>query len=195
VLHLEHSCVRCWNLRHFRQQITDTWEVLKFGAERRMGTVNWTVCEKWRCVKRITEERNILHTIKRGHANWIGHILHKTCLIKHVTDEEIEGRIEMPGKWGRRCKPLLDDLKEVGGYWKIKEEGIEHPLSRTHFKRQWICHRADYRMNEWGKFRIYISTSSATSKSTLTIPNNFECIGSWHQQNTLLYTINNDLCW
>jgi hypothetical protein len=46
------------------------------------------------------EDRNtrILHIIKRGHANWIGHILPKTWLIKHVIDREIEGRIEVPGK-------------------------------------------------------------------------------------------------
>jgi hypothetical protein len=44
------------------------------------------------------EERNILHTIKRGYANWIGHILHKTCLIEYVIDGEIAGRIEVPGK-------------------------------------------------------------------------------------------------
>ena len=75
-----------------------------------------------------------------------------------------EGRIEVPGKWGGRCKPLLYYLKVVRGYWKFKEEGKEHTLSRTHLKRQWICHRADYRMNEWinewmngGKFKIYIS--------------------------------------
>jgi hypothetical protein len=44
--------------------------------------------------------------------------------------------------------PLLDDLKEARGYWKFKEEGTEQTLSRTHLKRQWMCHRADYRMNE-----------------------------------------------
>jgi hypothetical protein len=53
---------------------------------------------------KVKEERNILHTIKRRKANWIGHILRRNCLLKHV----IEGKIEMTG----RHKQLLDDLKE-----------------------------------------------------------------------------------
>jgi hypothetical protein len=32
----------------------------------------------------IREERNILHTIKRKKANWIGHILCRNCFLKHV---------------------------------------------------------------------------------------------------------------
>jgi hypothetical protein len=50
----------------------------------------------------------ILHTIKRRKANWIGHILCRNCLLKHVT----EGKIEEMRRWGRRHKQLLDDLKE-----------------------------------------------------------------------------------
>jgi hypothetical protein len=37
---------------------------------------------------RVKEERNIVHTIKRRKANWIGHILRRNCLLIHV----IEGR-------------------------------------------------------------------------------------------------------
>jgi hypothetical protein len=29
--------------------------------------------------------------------------------------------MEVRGRQGRRCKKLLDDLKEKGGYWKLKE--------------------------------------------------------------------------
>jgi hypothetical protein len=32
----------------------------------------------------VKEERNIVHTIKRRKANWIGHILRRNCLLKHV---------------------------------------------------------------------------------------------------------------
>jgi hypothetical protein len=37
----------------------------------------------------VKEERNILHTIKRRKTSWIGHILPRNCLLKHV----IEGKI------------------------------------------------------------------------------------------------------
>jgi hypothetical protein len=83
----------------------------------------------------LKEERNIVHTIKRGKANWIGHILRRNCLLKHVIEEMLEGRIEMTGRRGRRCKQLLDDLKEKRRYWKLKEEALDHTLCRTRFGR------------------------------------------------------------
>jgi hypothetical protein len=58
---------------------------------------------------RVKEERNILHAIKRRTANWIGHILSRNCLLKHVIEGKLEGRIEMTGRRGRRRKQLLDD--------------------------------------------------------------------------------------
>jgi len=39
------------------------------------------------------EERNILHSITRKKANWVGHIWHRNCLIKLFTEGKIEGRI------------------------------------------------------------------------------------------------------
>jgi hypothetical protein len=34
-------------------------------------------------------DRNILHTIKRWKANWIRDILHKNCLLEHITEGKI----------------------------------------------------------------------------------------------------------
>jgi hypothetical protein len=84
---------------------------------------------------KVKEERNILHTIKKRKAKWIGHILHRNCLLKHVIEGKIEGRTEMMGGRGRRRKQLLDDLKENRRYWKLKEEALDHTLWRTHFGR------------------------------------------------------------
>jgi hypothetical protein len=39
---------------------------------------------------RVKEERNIVHAIKRRKANWIGHILHRNFLLKHVTEGKLE---------------------------------------------------------------------------------------------------------
>jgi hypothetical protein len=52
------------------------------------------------------------NTIKRRKANCIGHILRRNCLLKHVIEGKLEGRIEMTGRRGGRRKQLLDDLKE-----------------------------------------------------------------------------------
>jgi hypothetical protein len=84
---------------------------------------------------RVKEERNILHTIKRRKANWIGHILRRNCLLKHVIEGKIEGRIEITGRRGRRRKQLLDDLKEKRRYWKFKEEVLSRTLWRIRFGR------------------------------------------------------------
>jgi hypothetical protein len=84
---------------------------------------------------RVKEERNILHTIKRRKANWIGHILSRNCLLKHVIEGKLEGRIEMTGRRGRRRKQLLDDLTEKKRYWKLKEETLDRTLWRTRFGR------------------------------------------------------------
>jgi hypothetical protein len=46
---------------------------------------------------RVKEERNILHIIKRRKDNWIGYILRRNCLLKHVIEGKLEGRTEMTG--------------------------------------------------------------------------------------------------
>jgi len=41
---------------------------------------------------RVKENRNILRTIRRRKANWIGHILHSNYPLKHVIEGKVEGR-------------------------------------------------------------------------------------------------------
>jgi hypothetical protein len=72
--------------------------------------------EGWRRpVRLISKVRNVLQTIKNRKANWIGHILSRNCLLKHVTEGEINGRKEVTGRRGRRSKQLLDGYKEKRG--------------------------------------------------------------------------------
>ena len=68
----------------------------------------------------VKEERNILQTIQRRKTNWIGNILHRNCLLKHVVKRKIEGSIQVMGRWGRRHKKLMDGLKEKKVYWRLK---------------------------------------------------------------------------
>jgi hypothetical protein len=37
----------------------------------------------------VKEQRNILHEISKRKANWIGHVLHRNCLLR----QDIEGKI------------------------------------------------------------------------------------------------------
>jgi hypothetical protein len=102
-----------------------------------MEKISWTDRVRNEVLHRVKEERNIVHTIlvKRRKANWIGHNLCRNCLLKHVIEGKLEGRIEMTGRRGKRRKQLLDDLKEKRGYWKLKEEALDRTLWRTRFGR------------------------------------------------------------
>jgi hypothetical protein len=66
--------------------------------------------------------------MKRRKADWKGHILRWNCLVLHVMEINIEGRVEVAGRRGRRRKKLLDDLKKNRGYWKLKEKALDRPL-------------------------------------------------------------------
>jgi hypothetical protein len=86
-------------------------------------------------LQRVKEERNIVKTIKRRKGNWIGPILHRNWLLRHVIEGEIEGMIYVRGRRGRRREHLLDDLKEKSGYWQLKEEALDCTVWRTRFRR------------------------------------------------------------
>jgi hypothetical protein len=76
-------------------------------------------------LRRIKEVRNIVQTVKRRKANWIGHIWRGNRLLKQVIEGEIEGSIEVTLIRGRRCRQLLGDLEEKRGYWKLEHEALE----------------------------------------------------------------------
>jgi len=63
--------------------------------------------------------------------NGIGHSLRRNCLIKHVTEGQIGGRITVTERRGRRGQRLLDDLMETRVYWKVKDAVIERTVCRT----------------------------------------------------------------
>jgi hypothetical protein len=111
----------CWILdtSEYRTEIPGKfWNVLLLKDGDQLNRL----CSSKEVLHRVKKERNILHTIKRKKANWIGHILSRKCLRKHVIEGKIEWRIEVTGRRGRKCKQLLDDLKETRGYWKLKRK-------------------------------------------------------------------------
>ena len=67
-------------------------------------------------LRRLKEERNVVHTVHRRKANWIGHILHMNCLLKDVIEGKIGGRAEVTRRRGRKRKQPLVNLKEKTGY-------------------------------------------------------------------------------
>ena len=41
---------------------------------------------------RVKEQRNILHEISKLKANWISHILRRSCFLQRVIEVKIKGR-------------------------------------------------------------------------------------------------------
>jgi hypothetical protein len=121
-------------LGHFGKPITNTWEVLQCGAG-----------EGWRKSVGQIMRNEVLHRVKKGgeecptysrrKANWISHILRRNCLLKHIIEGKIRGRIEVTGTRGRRCTQLLDDLTEKTRHLKLKEKVLDRTLRRTRFGR------------------------------------------------------------
>jgi len=73
----------------------------------------------------------------------------RNCLIQHIIEGNMEGRIEVTGRRGKKHKQHLDDLKEKRGDWKLTEEVPDCILwGNSLWKRLWTCHKADYGMNE-----------------------------------------------
>jgi hypothetical protein len=111
MLHLKNNFVWCWR------------------------KIRWNDHVKNEVLHRAKKERHTLHTIKMRTATWIGHILHRNYLLKCVIEGKIEGRIEVIGRRGRRCKQLLNDLRAARRYWKLKEEARDCTPQRTQFGR------------------------------------------------------------
>jgi hypothetical protein len=70
-----------------RSEISGSFEMWCW---RRRGKIFWTDHVR----NEEVEERNIPQTIKGKKANWIGHILHRNCLLKHAVERKVDRRSE-----------------------------------------------------------------------------------------------------
>ena len=150
MLHVEHSFIWCW---HFDASGSRSgtpgkfWNVvLEKDGEDQLDRS----CEKWRSIK---EQRNILHEISKRKAKGIGHILRRNCLLQQVTEGKIRGwGVKVTGRWGRRRRKLLNDLKERRGYSHLKEETLDRTMWRAYLEEsldlsqdrlliEWMCPR------------------------------------------------------
>jgi hypothetical protein len=66
---------------------------------RRLENISWAdYVRNEEALHRVKKKRNNLHTTQRREANLIGHIWHRNCLLKHVNEGNIEGRIQVTGR-------------------------------------------------------------------------------------------------
>ena len=122
-----------WTLRAVDQKQMESFEVWCW---RRMEKISWADhVRNEEVLLRVKEQRNILHEISKGMANWIGHILRRNCLLQRVIEGKIKGGIEVTGRRGRRRGRLLDVLKERRGYSHLNEEALDRTVWRAGFGR------------------------------------------------------------
>jgi len=152
VLHFGHSFVWHWN-----------WTIRKVDQKYemwcwwRMVKISWTDCVRnEQVLHRVNEERNTLQTTKRRKVNWTGYILRRNCPLRHVTEGKIKGRIEATRRRGRISKQLLDDVKEMRGCWKLKEEALDRTPWKTLFGRGYgpVVRQTTEWMTRHGDFNI-----------------------------------------
>ena len=123
VLHVELSFVWCWNSDISESNLKIPGKCVEMWCWGWIQKISWTDrVRNEEVLQRVKEKRNILYTVKRRKANWIGYILLRNCLLKHIIEGKIKWKKEVMGRWVRWCKQLLDDLKEKIGYWKLKEK-------------------------------------------------------------------------
>ena len=115
-----------------------------------MGKISWTDhVRNEEVLLRVKEQRNILYEIRKQKANWLGHILRRSCLLQRVIEGKIQGGIEVIGRQGKRRRKLLDDLKERRGYSHLKEEALDRTMWRARFGRGFghVVRQTTKRMN------------------------------------------------
>ena len=98
---------------------------------------------------RVRGERNIVQTIKRRKAKYIGHIFRRDCLLKNIIEGKYRGKMEVTGREGKRLKQLLDKLKVKERILEI-ERGSNRSrcVENLRWKKLWPCCNTEYSMSE-----------------------------------------------
>jgi hypothetical protein len=81
-----------WRLWKVDQKYLESFEMWCWRRVEKISGTNRVRNEE--VLHRVKEERNIVHTIKRRKANWIGHILRIACNV-----DTSESRSEVSGKF------------------------------------------------------------------------------------------------
>ena len=141
----------------------------------------------------------IPHEIRKRKANWIGHILRRNCLLQRVTEGKIQGGIEVRGRQGRRCRKLLDDLKERRGYSHLKEEALDRTMWRARFGRGFgpVVRQTAKWMNEWIPFHPERRWHILLRKYKQRVPWAFHTFTLQRLQWNIreIWMCNNTMCW
>lgn len=120
-----------WTMRKREKKYLESFEMWCW---RRIEKVKWNErVTNDEVLRRVGERKIILNTIIQRKANWIGHILRREGLIHDV----IEGKIKGTAGRGRRRIQHLDDMKDGGRYFRLKDEAGD----REHWRQKFSVRR------------------------------------------------------
>jgi hypothetical protein len=118
------------------------WSVALYGAETwtfravDQKQISWTDhVRNEEVLFRVSEQRNILHEIRKWKANWIGHILRRNCLLKQAIEGKIQGQIEVTRRQGRKRKKLLDDCGDKNSPLICTSDNAQHLCPKHCYQR------------------------------------------------------------
>ena len=78
-----------------------------------MEKISWTDRVRYgEVLQSVKENGSILHTIETRKAIWVCQNRRRNCVLKHVIEGNVEGRIEVTGRRGRGSNQVLGN-KEV----------------------------------------------------------------------------------
>ena len=107
-LNLRKKLVKCriWGIALYDAKTWTLWkadqkylEIFEMWCWKRVEKISWTDRVRHEEVlHRIKEERNIIHTVKRRKANWLGCILRRNGILKHIIEKKTGGGIEVMGR-------------------------------------------------------------------------------------------------
>jgi hypothetical protein len=138
-----------------RIQIRNALKVLKCGAGEGWSSVKLIVWKNEQVLNIVKEKRHVLHKIKKqGYLDWPH--LGLNCLLKHVTEEHIEGNMKRTTRRGRRRNQLLDDIKENKRYGNSKQEALDSTVWCTGAGRGYrpVARQTTKWINEWTNERV-----------------------------------------
>ena len=120
----------------------------KMRCWRRLEDISWTDhVRNAEVLHRVERDINIVQKMEKK-INCIGKIQHGNCLLKRIIEGNIEGRIKVKERQGRKRKQLLDDLTRNRRYCELKQEVLVRSLWRTGFWGAKDLFKTDLSMNE-----------------------------------------------
>jgi len=84
--------IETWTFRKSDQKYVGSFEMWCWGRMDKI--IRTDRVSNTEVLHRVKGDRNVLHKMKRKKADWIGHILRRYCLVKHV----IEGKDRRKGR-------------------------------------------------------------------------------------------------